>query len=132
MPKGGVPELAAALSDPDAATRGLAAMALRDRGAASVPALPALEKALRDPDPNVRLMSANALAALGRDAAPALPALIAACSAPDEQVHVLRACASALGAVGRPAAARALPVLRKLAENPRVRWAAERAIRSLE
>ncbi len=132
LPEGDVSELAAALSDRDATTRGLAALALRDRGAASVPALPALEKALRDPDPNVRMMSANALAALGKDAAPAVPALIAACSVPDEQVHVLRACASALGAIGRPAAARALPVLRKLAENPRVRWAAERAIRSLE
>jgi hypothetical protein len=132
VPEGNVDQLAAALSDPDAATRGLAALALRDLGMASAPARPALEKALRDPDANVRLMSANALAALGKDAAPAVPALIAACSVADEQVHVLRACASALGAIGKPAAARALPVLRKLAENPRVRWAAERAIRNLE
>lgn len=132
VPTGGITELAASLSDTDATTRGLAAMALRDRGAAARPALPALEKALGDPDPNVRLMSANAIAALGKDAAPAVPGLIAACSVPDEQVHVLRACASALGAIGRPAAVPALPILKKLAENPRVRWAAERAIRSVE
>jgi hypothetical protein len=132
VPTGGISELASSLSDADATTRGLAAMALRDRGAAARPALPALEKALRDPDPNVRLMSANAIAALGKDAAPAVPGLIAACSVPDEQVHVLRACASALGAIGRPAAVPALPILKKLAENPRVRWAAERAIRSVE
>ncbi len=132
VPEGGVAQLAAALSDPDATTRGLAAMALRDRGAAAKPALAELERALRDPDPNVRLMSSNALGALGKDAAPAVPSLIAACSVPDEQVHVLRACASALGAIGRPAAVPALPTLKKLAENPRVRWAAERAIRNLE
>jgi HEAT repeat protein len=107
-------------------------MALRDRGTEALPALPALQKALRDPDPNVRLMSSNALAALGRQAAPAVPGLIAACSVADEQVHVLRACASALGAIGKPAASAALPVLKKLAENPRVRWAAERAMRNLE
>ncbi|HEY1249902.1 MAG TPA: DUF2961 domain-containing protein [Thermoanaerobaculia bacterium] len=132
VPQGDVAQLAGALSDPDATTRGLAAMALRDRGADSLRALPALQRALADPDPNVRMMSANAIAAIGKDAAPSVPALIAACSVPDEQVHVLRACASALGAIGKPAAAPALPVLKKLAENPRVRWAAERAIGKLE
>jgi hypothetical protein len=132
VPSGGVAELAAALADPNATTRGLAAMALRDRGADAAPALPALRNALKDPDPNVRLMSANALAAVGKGAAPAVADLVAACSVPDEQVHVLRACASALGAIGKPAATPGLPALRKLAENPRVRWAAERAIRQIE
>jgi hypothetical protein len=132
VPSGDLAELAAALSDRDATTRGLAALALRDRGPDSLRALPALQGALSDPDPNVRMMSANAIASIGKDAAPAVPALIAACSVPDEQVHVLRACAGALGAIGRPAAKSALPILRKLAENPRVRWAAERAIRNVE
>ncbi|HEY1433936.1 MAG TPA: DUF2961 domain-containing protein, partial [Thermoanaerobaculia bacterium] len=132
VPSGGVADLAAALSDPDATTRGLAAMALKDKGPAALPALPALEKALKDPDPNVRLMSGNAIAAIGKDAAPAVPALIAACSVQGEQIHVLRACASALGAIGKPAAVPALPVLKKLAEHPRIRWAAEAAIKKIE
>ncbi len=131
-PTGSVTDLAAALSDPDGTTRGLAAMALKDRGPAALPALPALEKALRDPDPNVRLMAGNAIAAIGKGAAPAVPALMAACSVKDEQIHVLRACASALGAIGRPAATPALPLLKKLAEHPRIRWAAEAAIKQIE
>jgi HEAT repeat protein len=76
------------------------------------------------------MMSANAIAAIGPGAAPSVPALIAACSVQDEQVHVLRACAAALGAIGR-AAAPALPVLREIAKQPRVRWAAEAAIRAI-
>ena len=44
---------------------------------------------------------------------------------------MLRACASALGAIGPPAAS-ALPVLREIAKQPRVRWAAEAAIRRIE
>ncbi len=81
-------------------------------------------------DVNVRMMTGNAIAAIGPGAAPAVPALIAACSVRDEQVPVLRACAAALGAIGR-AAAPALPVLREIAKQPRVRWAAEAAIRSI-
>ena len=50
-----------------------------------------------------RLMAGNAIAAIGKGAAPAVPALMAACSVKDEQIHVLRACASALGAIGKPA-----------------------------
>ena len=129
-PSGSVADVGRALSDPDPVTRGLAAMELRAQGAGALSARDALTKALRDPDPNVRLMSANALAAIGPGAAPSVPALIAACSVRDEQVHVLRACAAALGAIGRPAGA-ALPVLREIAKQPRVRWAAEAAIRSI-
>ena len=114
-------------------TRGLAAMALRQaRVRRRQPALPALTAALKDPDPNVRLMSGNAIAAIGKGAAPAVPALIAACSVKDEQIHVLRACAAALGAIGKPAATPALPLLKELAKMPRVRWAAERAIKNIE
>jgi hypothetical protein len=77
------------------------------------------------------MMSGNAIAAIGPGAVPAVPALVAACSVRGEQVHVLRACATALGAIGR-AAAPALPVLREIAKQPRVRWAAEAALRSIE
>jgi HEAT repeat protein len=76
-------------------------------------------------------MSANAIAAIGAPARPAVPALVAACSVRDEEVHVLRACATALGAIG-PAAASAAPALREIAKQPRVRWAAEAAIRRIE
>jgi hypothetical protein len=133
VPKGSVLELGQALtSDPDPVIRGLAAIALRDQGKASLPALPALMAALKDTEVSVRMMSANAIAAIGQDAAPAVPALIAAGSAKDEQVHVLRSVATALGNIGKPAATPALPLLRELAEIPRVRWAAELAIRKIE
>jgi HEAT repeat protein len=77
-------------------------------------------------------MSANAIAALGGAAAPAVPALIAAGEVKDEQVHVLRSVAGALGAIGKPAATPALPVLREMAKSPRVRWSAEAAIKKIE
>ncbi len=132
VPSGSASDLAKALADPNPVTRGLAAMALRDLGKAALPALPALTKALADPDPNVRLMSGNAIAGIGKDAAPAVPALMTACSVKGEQIHVLRACASALGAIGKPAATPALPLLRELAKMPRVKWAADRAIQSIQ
>jgi len=131
-PSGSVSDLAKALADPNPVTRGLAAMALRDRGAEAKAALPQLTAALKDADPNVRMMSGNAIAAIGKDAAPAVPQLIAACSVKDEQIHVLRACASALGAIGKPAATPALPVLKELSKMPRVKWAADRAIQQIE
>jgi D-arabinan exo alpha-(1,3)/(1,5)-arabinofuranosidase (non-reducing end) len=132
VPSGSVADLAKALSDPNPVTRGLAALALRNEGKAALPALPELQKALADPDPNVRMMSGNAIAAIGKDAAPAVPALMKACSVKDEQIHVLRACASALGAIGKPAATPALPLLKELSKMPRVKWAADRAIQSIQ
>jgi len=132
VPTGGAAELGKALSDPDPVTRGLAAMGLVKLGPGALPALPQLQNALKDPDPNVRLMSGNAIAAIGKDAAPAVPALMAACSVKNEQIHVLRACAGALGAIGKPAATPALPLLRELSKMPRVKWAADRAISNIE
>ena len=133
VPTGSITELGHVLtSDPDPVTRGLAAVALRDKGKASLAALPALMAALKDTGVSVRMMSANAIAAIGKDAAPAAPALIAAGSVKDEQVHVLRSVAAALGSIGKPAATPALPLLRELAKIPRVRWAAESAIRMIE
>lgn len=133
VPTGDIPELGRTLtSDPDPVTRGLAALALRDQGKASLPALSALMGGLKDSDICVRMMSANALAVLGPDAAPAVPALIETGSVKWEQVHVLRAVAAALGSVGKPTATPALPMLRELAKLPRVQWAAESAIRKIE
>jgi hypothetical protein len=132
VPTGSAVEIAQALSDPDPVTRGLAAIALRDKGKDSLPALPALIAALQDKDANVRLMSANAIAAIGKDAAPAVPALIAAGEAKGEEVQVLRSYATALGAIGKPAAESALPLLKDLQKIPRVRWAAEAAIKNIE
>lgn len=133
VPQGSAVELGQVLTtDPDPITRGLAAVALRDQGKAASTALPALTAALKDSDVCVRMMSANAIAAVGKDAAPAVPALIAAGSAAGEQVHVLRSVAAALGSIGKPAASPALPMLRELAKIPRVKWAAESAIRKIE
>jgi hypothetical protein len=116
-----------ALDDPNPVIRGVAALTLRDAGAAAYPALDILITKLKDPDENVRLMSADAIARQGKRATRAVPALIAACEAPSQHVHVLRSAATALGAIG-PDAAPALPVLRKLEAIPRVRWAARAAI----
>jgi hypothetical protein len=132
IPTGGVAELGKALSDPDPVTRGLAAIALRDKGKESLPALAALTAALKDKDANVRLMSANAIGAIGKEAAPAVPALIEAASVKGEDVQVLRSFATALGSIGQPAAVPALPILKELTKIPRVRWAAEAAIKNLE
>jgi D-arabinan exo alpha-(1,3)/(1,5)-arabinofuranosidase (non-reducing end) len=131
VPSGAALDVARGLTDPDPVTRGLAVLALRDRGPEARPALDALESALRDPDPNVRMASASAIAAIGPEAAPAVPALTAVCSIEGEDVQVLRACARALGRIGRPASP-ALPALRKLLDLPRVRWAAQEAIRRIE
>jgi hypothetical protein len=132
MPTGSAAELGKALSDPNPVTRGLAALELSKMGPQALPALSALTAALKDPDPNVRLMSGNAIAAIGPAAAAAVPALMAACSVKDEQIHVLRSCAAALGEIGKPAATRALPLLRELAKMPRVKWSADRAIKNIE
>ncbi|MBN2507882.1 MAG: DUF2961 domain-containing protein [Verrucomicrobia bacterium] len=133
LPAGSVADLGRTLtSDPDPLMRGLAAVALRDRGGDALPALREIMAGLKDCDVSVRMMSADVLAVLGPEAAPAVPALIAAGSVPGEQVHVLRSVAAALGSIGKPAAADALPLLRRLAPLPRVRWSAEAAIRKIE
>ena len=125
-----VADLAKALDDDDPVVRGLAALGLREGGPSALPALDPLIARLKDPDPNVRLMSANAIGALGAKAARAVPALTEVCRVPGEEVHVLRSAASALGAIGA-AAAPAMPALEELRKLPRVRWAAEEAIRKI-
>jgi hypothetical protein len=130
LPSLEVADLARSLSGEDPILRGLAAIALRDRGPRAAPALDALRDALRDSDVNVRTMAANAIAAIGPGASAATSDLARAASLPDEDVQVLRASASALGAIG-PEAAEAIPILRELARMPRVQWAAEEAIRKI-
>ncbi len=119
------------LSDPDPVVRGLAAVALRDLGPAGEAAMQDLIAALSDPDPNVRLTAADAIATKGPTAIVAIPALVRACQVKGEEVHVQRSLVSALGAIGPPAR-EALPVLRELAQIPRVSWPAEAAILRIE
>ncbi len=119
------------LSDPDPRVRGLAAVALRDLGPAGEAVMQDLSAALSDPDENVRLAAADAIATKGPTAIVAIPALVRACKIEGEEVHVQRSLVSALGAIG-PAAREALPVLRTLAQIPRVSWPAEAAILQIE
>ena len=119
------------LSDPDPEVRGLAAVALRDLGPAGEAVMQDLIAALSDPDENVRIAAADAIATKGPTAIVAIPALIRACQVKGEEVHVQRSLVSALGAIGPPAR-EALPVLRELAQIPRVSWPAEAAILEIE
>jgi len=119
------------LSDPDPVVRGLAAVALRDLGPSGEPVMQDLISALSDPDENVRIAAADAIATKGPTAIVAIPALVRACQVKGEEVHVQRSLVSALGAIGPPAR-EALPVLRELAQIPRVSWPAEAAILEIE
>jgi hypothetical protein len=47
-------------------------------------------------------------------------------------VQVLRSYATALGRIGKPAAVPAIPLLKELAKIPRVKWAADAALKNLE
>lgn len=124
------PELAAALKDPDPVVRSLAALALGNCDGCARAVLGRLIDALKDPDESVRMVTAEAIATLGMEAAPALSGLIQAAQVAREHVHVQRSLAKALGAIG-PAAAPAIPVLEQLRQSPRVRWAADAAIREI-
>jgi hypothetical protein len=126
------PALIRSMEDPDPVVRGLAALALRDvNPAASAPALATLTAHLSDTDENVRMMSAQAVGRQGPRAKGAISALIAASQVPGQHPHVLRSVADALGLIG-PDARAALPALRELWKIPRVRWAADLAIRRIE
>jgi hypothetical protein len=126
-----VPALTRAMGDADPIVRGLAALALRDAGStAAAPALDTLIAHLSDADENVRMMSAQAIAIHGPRAAPAIAALIAIAQTPGQHPHVLRSVADALGVIGA-AAREALPALRELQKIPRVRWAADLAIKRI-
>jgi HEAT repeat protein len=109
--------------------RGLAALALRERGAKAAPAKNALLDRLGDSEAGVRMVAAQAIGRLHDPAT--IDPLIAACKVEGQHVHVLRSLADALGGFG-PDASRALQVLNELARIPRVEWAAKAAIRRIE
>ncbi|MBS1856811.1 MAG: DUF2961 domain-containing protein [Acidobacteria bacterium] len=127
---GSIAEAVRQLRDPDPVLRGVAALALRDRGAASPEVLAPLSAALRDPEAGVRMVAADAIACHGPAAVAVLDALIAAGGVADENAHVQRSVALALGAIG-PGARRALPVLDALERIPRVAFTAATARRRI-
>ena len=122
--------IVATLGDTSPVVRGLAAVALRDLGPVSRSTLDALIARLTDADTGIRMMAADAITRQGLQARPAFDALLAAATVPDEHPHVQRSVANALGAIG-PEANAALPALRALAKIPRVRWAADAAIKKI-
>lgn len=119
-------------SHQDHVLRGMAAVALRDKGEEALPGLDELIAGLRDEEVGVRMMCANAIASIGPEASSAVAALIEAAEARGQHVHVLRSVAAALGSIGKPAAVAALPALRNLEKVPRVEWAAKAAIQKLQ
>lgn len=124
-----LPALIAALRDPDENVRMAAADAIARQGKGALPALSAL----------IAVAQGNSAspAAAQPNSAPAAPPRPESRPArkggdlpPAEDVQVLRSVAAALGAIGSQAAT-ALPVLEKLRDMPRVRWAADAAIRNI-
>ena len=124
-----VAALTRALTDDDHVVRGLAALGLRNAGTAAAPARDALIARLKDDEVGVRMIAAQAIGRL-RDPS-TLDALMAAGRESGQHVHVLRSVADALGELGRAAVA-AVPLLKELAKQPRVRWAAQAAIRKID
>ena len=126
-----MPDIEKALKDPHLVVRCLSALAFRSMTARAVaPILPSVISSQQDKDANVRLVSADVIARQEKNGISALPALIVPAQVPGEEVHVLRSLAAAMGAIG-PGASAAVPMLRQLDMQPRVRWAAEAAIRHI-
>ncbi len=123
-----IPQLIAALKDPDLFVRWIAARALgklAPREAATV--VPALAGVLDDVDLDPRIAAAKALAAYGPDAAAAVPALTERLNKGDAEFRIAAMKAiEAIGTEGAPA----LPELAKALGNidPRVRGEAARVL----
>jgi len=96
-----VPQLTAALADPDPEVREAAAWSLSQIGPEGAAAVPSLAQALADSDPRLRSLAAVALEAMGPKAQAAVPALVRALNDPIDYVRA--PAADALGAMG-PAA----------------------------
>jgi HEAT repeat protein len=110
--------------------RGLAAVALTECRECARDALQQLIAALKDSDGDVRLKAADAIATLGKGATPAAGALTEAIAANWSDPQAERSIATALGAIG-PAAAPAIPELKRLREVPRVQTQADAALQSI-
>ena len=110
--------LAAALKDPDPATRTAAAESLRRIGADARDAVPALREALEDvaAPAATRVQAALALGNIGGPALPAVPELTAAL-APANPPQVRRAAAATLGRLGKGAAEAAGPLGKVLVDR---------------
>ncbi|GAB4323686.1 MAG: hypothetical protein Kow0059_19050 [Candidatus Sumerlaeia bacterium] len=93
-----VPELAAALADPDVEVRRKAALFLQQVGPAAVKALPDVVRLLDDPDAATRQAAAWAAGAAGRAAREAIPALLERLR--DADPHVRLAAISSIEQIG--------------------------------
>jgi len=82
-----VPDLIAALKDPNPVVRRGGAITLGGLRAQAAAAVPALIEALQDPTPPVREAAAYALGSIGAQAQAAIPALIAAIKDPEPDVR---------------------------------------------
>jgi HEAT repeat protein len=94
-----VPDLAAALGNPQAEVRVYAAQALYQLGVEAKGAVPALAEALRDSDRGVVQLAAAALGKIGPEAKPAVPGLIQVAQHTDEGLR--RPAVIALAKIGR-------------------------------
>jgi len=122
-----VESLVASLDDKNAIVRKNASRALGDMGDKAAVAVPALIRCLDDDKMPVRKNAAFALAKIGL---PALDPLAAALKSPRPRIR--KNAAFSLGEMG-PAAARAVPSIRQLLEDPdkKVRWCADSALQKI-
>ncbi len=102
--------LVAALEDPDRKVQ-VAALTALARSGAELPdgTIEQLTAYLSEPDRDIRSSAIHALAELGRDAAPAIPGLVKNLS--DESAAIRADSARALGMIGEPLGASAIPAL---------------------
>ena len=111
-----VPDLIAALKDPNPVVRRGGAITLGGLRAQAAAAVPALIEALQDPNPPVREAAAYALGSIGAQAQAAIPALIAAIKDPEPDVRV--SAAEALVRLHRMLAAPTGPFIRETNPSP--------------
>ena len=133
VPSGSVADLATALSDPDATTRGLAAMALKDRGPAALPGPAAAREGAEgsgsERAPDGRQRDRGDRQGRGARRAGAHRGVLGQGRADPRPARLRRRRSARSASPPRRPRCR---VLKKLAEHPRIRWAAEAAIQKIE